>query len=89
MIFLLNASTPLESPALLNPNRDRSSRNSRITKKDKEFVLSQAKNLRDTKFSVTRDFPKEIMDKRNLLVPTLKDAKKKGHTATLVLINCI
>ncbi|CAH3196721.1 unnamed protein product [Porites evermanni] len=54
-----------------------------------KFVFSQAKNLRDTKFSVTRDFPKEIMDKRKLLVPALKDAKKKGHTATLVLINCI
>ena len=80
MIFLLNASTPLESPALLNPNRDGSSRNSRIIK---------TKNLRDTKFSVTRDFPKEIVGKRKLLVPTLKDAKKKGHTATLVLINCI
>ena len=52
--------------------------------KDKEFVLSQAKNLRDTKFAVALDFPKEIMDKRKLLLPTLKDAKKKGHIATLV-----
>ncbi len=75
MIFLLNTSTRLESPALLNPNRDRSSRNSRITK---------TKNLRDTKFSVTRGFPKEIVGKRKLLVPTLKDSKKEGHTATLV-----
>ena len=52
--------------------------------KDKEFVISQAKNLRDTNFVVARDFPKEIVDKRKLLLPTLKDAKKKGHTATLV-----
>ena len=52
--------------------------------KDKEFVLSQAKNLRDTKFTVARDFPREIVDRRKLLLPTLKDAKKKGHTATLV-----
>ena len=52
--------------------------------KDKEFALSQAKNLRDTKFAVARDFPKEIVDKRKLLLPTLKDAKKMGHTATLV-----
>ena len=53
--------------------------------KDKEFVLGQAKNFRDTKFAVARDFPREIVDKRKLnLLPTLKDAKKKGHTATLV-----
>ena len=52
--------------------------------KDKEFVLSQAKNLRDTKFAVARDFSREVVDKRKLLLPTLKDAKKKGHTATLV-----
>ena len=51
--------------------------------KDKEFVIGQAKNLRDTNFAIARDFPKEIVDKRKLLLPTLKDAKK-GHTATLV-----
>ena len=51
--------------------------------KDKEFVLSHALNLRDTKVAVARDFPKEIVDKRKLLLPTLKDAKK-WHTATLV-----
>ena len=51
--------------------------------KDKEFVLSHAMNLRDTKVAVARDFPKEIVDKRKVLLPTLKDAKK-GHTATLV-----
>ena len=52
--------------------------------KDKEFVISRAKNLRDTNFAVARDFPKEIVNKRKLLLPNLKDAKKKGHTATLV-----
>ena len=52
--------------------------------KDTEFVLSQAKNLRDSKFAVARDFQREIVDKRKLLLPTLKDAKKKGHTATLI-----
>ena len=52
--------------------------------KDIEFVISQAKNRRDTNFAVARDFPKEIVDKRKFLLPTLKDAKKKGHTATLV-----
>ena len=52
--------------------------------KGKEFVISQAKNLGDTNFAVARDFPKEVVDKRKLLLPTLKDAKKKGHTAALV-----
>ena len=51
--------------------------------KDKEFVFSHAMNLRDTKAAVARDFPKEIVDKRKLLLPSLKHAKK-GHTATLV-----
>ena len=38
--------------------------------KDKEFVVSRALNLRDTKVAVARDFPKEIVDKRKLLLPT-------------------
>ena len=52
--------------------------------RDKEFVLSKAKNLRGTNFAVARDFPKEIVEKRKLLVPILKDAKKSGHDANLV-----
>ena len=52
--------------------------------KDKEFVLAQTKNLRGTNFAVARDFPKEIVEKRKLLVPILKDAKKSGHDANLV-----
>jgi len=52
--------------------------------KDKEFVLAQAKNLRGINFAVPRDFPKEIVAKRKLLVPILKDAKKSGHDASLV-----
>ena len=52
--------------------------------KDKEFVLAQAKNLRGTTFAVARDFPKEIVEKRKLLVPILKDAKKSCHDANLV-----
>ena len=38
--------------------------------KDKEFVVSHALNLRDTKVAVARDFSKEIVDKRKLLLPT-------------------
>ena len=38
--------------------------------KDKEFVVSHAPSLRDTKVAVARDFPKEIVDKRKLLLPT-------------------
>ena len=36
--------------------------------KDKEFVLSKAKNLQGTDFAIARDFPKEIVDERKLLV---------------------
>ena len=35
--------------------------------KDKQFVLSHARNLRNTNFAVARDFPKEIVEKRKLL----------------------
>ena len=52
--------------------------------KDKGLVLAQAKNLRGTKFAIARDFPKEIVEKRKLLVPILKDAKKSGHDAKLI-----
>ena len=47
-------------------------------------MLAQAKNLRGTAFAVARDFPKEIVEKRKLLVPILNDAKKSGHDANLV-----
>ena len=52
--------------------------------KDKEFVISHAKNLLGTDFPVARDFPKEIVDKQKLLVPILKEAKKNGHDSKLV-----
>ena len=55
--------------------------------KDKDFVLAQAKNLHGTTFAVARDFPKEIVEKRKILVPILKDAKKSGHNANLVYDN--
>ena len=45
--------------------------------KDKEFVLSHAKNLHGTNFAVARDFLKEIVDKRKLLLPILKGGRKK------------
>ena len=47
-------------------------------------MLSKAKNLRGTNFAVARDFPKEIVEKRKLLVPISKDAKKSGQDANLV-----
>ncbi|XP_068674397.1 myosin heavy chain, striated muscle-like [Montipora foliosa] len=55
-----------------------------IHKNGKELVLAQAKNLRGTNFAIARDFPKEIVEKRKLLVPILKDAKKSGHDAKLI-----
>ena len=52
--------------------------------RDKEFVLSKAKNLRGTDFAIARDFPKEIVDERRRLVPFLKDAKENGQVAKLI-----
>ena len=52
--------------------------------RDKEFVLSKAKNLRGTDFGIARDFPKEIVDERRRLVPFLKDAKENGQVAKLI-----
>ena len=51
--------------------------------RDKEFVLSKAKNLRGTDFAIARDFPKEIADERGRLVPFSKDAKDNGQVAKL------
>jgi len=52
--------------------------------RDKEFVLSKAKNLRGTDFAIARDFPEEIVDKRRRLVPFLKDTKENGQDAKLI-----
>ena len=51
--------------------------------RDKEFVLSNSKNLRGTDFAIARDFPKEIDDERRRLVPFSKDAKETGQDAKL------
>ena len=39
---------------------------------------------KESSWHITRDFPKEIVENRKLLVPILKDAKKSGHDANLV-----
>ena len=52
--------------------------------KDKAFVLAQAKNLRGTNFTVACDFPKEIVEKREIVVPLLEDAKRSGYDSSLV-----
>ena len=52
--------------------------------KDKKICPISDRNLRDTNFAIARDFPKEIVEKRKLLVPILKDAKKNGDDARLI-----
>ena len=52
--------------------------------RDKEFVLSKAKNLLGTDFAIARVFPKEIVDERRRLVSFLKDAKETGQDAKLI-----
>ena len=50
--------------------------------KDKSYVLS--KTLAGTNFGVSSNFPKEIVDIRNSLLPHLRAARKRGCTAKLV-----
>ena len=47
--------------------------------KDRELVRSFARNLKDTKFGVNEQFPKEVNDRRKLLWPYYKEAKKQGQ----------
>ena len=48
---------------------------------DRERVRGAAKNLEGTDFSIGQQFPKEIQDRRRLLVPMMKKAKQEGKVA--------
>jgi hypothetical protein len=52
--------------------------------KDKYFVLSKANNLAGSKYGLSEDFPKEIVQVRKSLLPHLKEGRKKGEKAKLV-----
>ena len=50
---------------------------------EKEKIRKSSYMLKGTDYSIGEQFPKEIVDKRKLLVPVMKEAKKKGKTARL------
>ena len=54
--------------------------------KEKEVIKQAApKKLVNTKFGVNDQFPKEIKDKRRLLIPLMKDEKRKQKRANLIV----
>ncbi|CAC5417358.1 unnamed protein product [Mytilus coruscus] len=50
--------------------------------KDRELVRSLARQLKGTKFGVNEQLPKEVNDRRKLLWPYYKEAKKKQGQKT-------
>ena len=51
---------------------------------DKELIKRKAsKKLQNSRFSVGDQFPKEVQQRRRLLVPVMKQAQKNGHLAIL------
>ena len=57
--------------------------------KDRELVRSFARNLKDTKFGVNEQFPKEVNDRRKLLWPYYKEAKNKDRRRTSNETSCL
>ena len=49
--------------------------------KDKEFVRKQWKTLEGTPFYVSEQFPREMVEQRNRLVPKLRAARQEGKHA--------
>lgn len=49
--------------------------------KDREAVRKERKNLKDTNFFISEQFPKAIVERRKKLLPKLKKAKEENHDA--------
>lgn len=49
--------------------------------KDREAVRKERKNLKDTNFFISEQFPKEIAERRKKLIPKLKKAKEENRDA--------
>ena len=80
---------PIERSHRLGP-RQRGKNRPIVTKflnfKDKETIRQAApKTLRNTKYGVNEQFPKEIADRRKLLIPILKAEKSQQRRANLVV----
>ena len=51
---------------------------------DKELIIRKAsEKLQNSRFSAGDQFPKEVQQRRRLLVPVMKQAQKNGHLAIL------
>ena len=48
---------------------------------DREKVRKKAKELKGTNFVIYEDLPKELIDRRRVMLPKLKVAKKQGSRA--------
>ncbi|KAK3720305.1 hypothetical protein QZH41_020386 [Actinostola sp. cb2023] len=53
--------------------------------KDQQYVLSKSRSLAGTNYGISEDYPKEIVEIRKSLIPLMKEAKKNGQRAKLVL----
>lgn len=51
----------------------------------REKVRSNASRLGGTRFGIQKQFPRHIQEQRKQLNPILKDARKRGERATLVV----
>lgn len=51
--------------------------------KQKELIKSRGKLLKGSKFGMNDQFPKEIQQRRKVLIPIMKDFRGKGKRATL------
>ncbi|CAC5425339.1 unnamed protein product [Mytilus coruscus] len=51
---------------------------------DLQYVLDNAYRLRNTRYGIKQQFPKEIEDRRRKLYPIMKEAKRNRKIATLV-----
>lgn len=49
----------------------------------KELVKSKAKELKGTNFSIYDQYPKEIQDRRRILLPIMKNYREQGKRASL------
>lgn len=53
--------------------------------KQKELVKSKDKELRGTTFGLNDQFPREIQDRRRILVPFMKQFRQNGRKAVLTV----
>ena len=52
---------------------------------DREKVRKSARNLKNTIYALSEQFPKEIIERRKALIPVMKEARKNGKLANLVV----